>query len=96
MATITYSQLVKLRACPEREKFKEIFGEVMNVTPEIAMQYANVLASNWAILHVMTKPQLTEYARRVHNSIQVYRPPTKEALNRLRAKIAAEVYCGLQ
>lgn len=92
MAEITYEFLVKHGACNERDKFKKLFGDKMILTPEVAVQYANYLTSNWAILNCLTKDQLKEYGRRVHAAAKGFTGSTKE-WNQVRARIAAEIYC---
>lgn len=93
MPVITYDFLVSRNACKEREKFKELFGDAMNLTPDIAVQYANHLTSNWAILNCLTRDQLKEYGRRVHEAAKGF-TGDKKAWNETRARIAAEIYCG--
>jgi hypothetical protein len=89
---ITYEQLAAHKPCKEIEKFRKMFGDKLYITPDIAEQYAHVFTANFAILNLLTKEELAEYGRRVHQAVKTFNG-TKDDLKRLKARIAAEVYC---
>ena len=62
MKKITYEQLVLHKACaPQLELFKETFGDAVEVTEELAVQYAQVFDFGWAAHHLLSDTARAEY-----------------------------------
>jgi hypothetical protein len=95
MARITYEQLVKINACPEREKFKERFGEAMELTPDIAEQHACDFDTRMCIMKLLTTEQVKEWGRRMAERVKgmQLKGRVDPEFKKLKARVAAEVYC---
>ena len=62
MAKITYGMLVAQKACLEqREKFKELFPEGVEVTEEKVAEFSSVFDFDWAARNLLKAPLLAAY-----------------------------------
>ena len=61
---ITLSQLKSLNACKSQvDKFSELFGESVDVTPELCVSHAQDFDWGWAAKNLLTDSAWAEYKR---------------------------------
>jgi hypothetical protein len=71
MAKITISQLETLNACPEqRQVFEELFGDSIEITPDLAEKYFDKFNSDWAAENLLKPEYYIEYEK-IENSAYV-------------------------
>lgn len=61
---LTLQTLIDKRACPEQvELFRFMFGDSVDVTPELCERVAAQFNFEWAARSLLTGPALAEYER---------------------------------
>ena len=83
MAVLTIHQLIEARACTEQvRKFKRMFGDAVDITPELCVSVATEFDWDFASLHFLSREALAEYHR--------VTAPARAEYNRVTAQAAAE------
>lgn len=63
-AVITLEQLENLHACGDQvDKFRELFGESVEVTEELALKHTGDFDFDWVARKLLRPPVLAEYER---------------------------------
>ena len=83
---ITLSQLKSLDACKSQvDKFSELFGESVDVTPELCVSHAQDFDWGWAARNLLTDSALAEYERVTSTALAEYKRVTARAFGELGA-----------
>ena len=74
MAKITLSQLETLNAClGQRKVFKELFGNSVEITLDLAEKYFDKFDSDWAANNLLKPEYLNEYLKIMDSAYAEYR-----------------------
>ena len=92
---IKLSTLIEKQACQEQvDLFRQLFGEQVELTAELAVKYANRFNVSWCVDKLLTASAQKAYAEAVAPALKAYKEataPTLKVYNEAKA-IALKAY----
>jgi len=89
---LLYDTLVKAGACKQREEFHRIAGEGIELTDELAAQYAEHFDIEFSIMRLLTTENLKNFCREVAQNAKRFKSRQDRAFKIFYAQTAAKWY----
>jgi len=91
MRILTLERLEKEEACEEqREKFEEVWGKQVEVTPDVFVQHAATFEWDWACYNLLSKAKHEQWLEDREEMLKGYREK-RQALHDTRDNAVAEI-----
>lgn len=78
MPKLTYEALVNAGACKQREEFHRIAGEGIELTDELAAQYAEHFDIEFSVMHLLTHENMKNMMREIAIAVSEKRFTSRE------------------
>jgi len=95
MPLLTYEVLSAAGSCVEKEEFTRFCGKELELTPEVAEQYALKFDVPWLIIHVLEKNLQKMLLKELATHAKEFTSRESPEFKRFLAKLAAKYY-GMQ
>jgi hypothetical protein len=85
---LTLAQLKEAGACSSaRKRLKRVFGDAVDVTPELCQTHADEWNWGWAASNLLTVPALSDYKRAIVPALAEYKRVTAPAWDEYKRAI---------